>query len=200
MAGENQCYWASWFKANYEYSKLSDSGFDSAGWKRNHAVLIAEIVKELKDVEVSVLIEDQTKFFLEGQTATLSGQADIIAYNDDRVVVYDAKTVSHKSSDIVQVQIYMWCIPRVFPQFKGRAIEGVVRYNKEEPFETYIPPHSIDGKFATQLVKTIKDVAGSTPLLKVPSLNECKWCNISSEYCPERIEEGEKRTVSTLEF
>ena len=45
---------------------------------------------------------------------------------------------------------------------------------------------------------TIERVGGATPAVKVPSLSECRFCEITAADCPERVDE-ERRSRAPVE-
>ena len=53
-----------------------------------------------------------------------------------------------------------------------------------------LTPDELDESRLNQIVTLIKAVAGDTAPTKVPSRDECRYCNIGSKDCPERIQES----------
>jgi hypothetical protein len=62
-----------------------------------------------------------------------------------------------------------------------------------------ISPDKLDDKFREQLRSEIEAVGGDLELPKVPSYAECRFCDITKEDCPDRIED-EPKTVDTNMF
>ena len=65
------------------------------------------------------------------------------------------------------------------------------------------PPHELVGIGRERLSDaleglirgTIERVGGETPLAKVPSLSECRFCDLTVADCPERVEEARRVEV-----
>ena len=47
----------------------------------------------------------------------------------------------------------------------------------------------MDGRFVDSLAGLILRLAAETPARKVPSIQECRFCDITKSDCPERVEE-----------
>jgi len=52
-------------------------------------------------------------------------------------------------------------------------------------FKVGIPPEAVDPKF----IEALEFFWVSLPAFKVPSPNECRFCDIARTECPERIED-----------
>ena len=62
-----------------------------------------------------------------------------------------------------------------------------------------IPASAVDHEFIGNMAKMICRVRAAEPARRVPSLTECRFCDISSADCPDRVEhegldEGEGET------
>lgn len=53
-----------------------------------------------------------------------------------------------------------------------------------------IQSNQVDEGFKEQFRVAIATLSSTTPARKVPSLQECRYCDISVDYCPERIDEA----------
>jgi hypothetical protein len=185
MAGENQCEWASWFRAHYEWDKLPGD-FDLAKWTTEHNALLHERRKQLQAEGLTVYTEDQNSFRVEGKTGiVVSGKADIVAITEDVVFVEDCKIGDPKNSDHMQVMIYLLLLPLALDYCKGRNLEGRIIYNDATVDVTL---GKVDDEFKQLLKKTVLKVGGTEPPKKAPSWGECRYCDISKADCPERIE------------
>ena len=196
MSGENQCWWASWFRSHYSFNKLP-SGFDLAKWTMEHNELLHRRKGELESEGFTVFIEEQNSFKLVGKSGiTLSGKPDIIAINDGEGTVEDCKTGNPKHSDQVQVLIYLLALPLANGRYKGLKLEGRLIYKNSS-----VDVHSseIDG-IREKFSKVVGTVGGTEPASKVPSLGECRFCDISKVDCPERIETKIENVVMTNLF
>ena len=192
LSGDRSCEWSVWFKAHYEkYAKVARD-FDSARWNREHTALLERKRSDLEGQGRTVYVEDQNKFNLRGSVATLGGKADLVA----DATVYDTKTGRPKDSDILQVQIYMWALPRAIDRYKHLVFDGCLVYTDHE---VEIPASTITPQFIERITRLIKRLAMDDPSRKVPAAGECRWCEITATDCPERINTQE-RTVTTDEF
>lgn len=64
-----------------------------------------------------------------------------------------------------------------------------------------VPVSGVDRKFVDRLGALIRRLADETPARKAPSGGECRWCDITTEDCPERVEgEGPGREGTTDDF
>lgn len=200
LSGDRSCEWSVWFKAHYQDFDKVPRDFDSARWNQEHTALLNRKRVELEELGHEVYVEAQNKFNLRGSAATLGGKADLVGISDDMVdpwcTVYDAKTGRPKDSDIAQVQIYMWALPLAVPRFKGLEFNGCLVYATHEE---HIPASTITSAFIGRVSALIKRLASPDPARKIPAAGECRWCEITSGDCPERIDSAEY-TASTNAF
>lgn len=195
LSGDRSCEWATWFRAHYQgYAKVARP-FDSARWNQEHTELLNRKRGDLERLGHKVYTEGQNKFDMRGATAILSGKADLVGIADDfPATVYDAKTGRAKTSDIVQVQIYMYALPRAIGRYKGLQFDGCLVYSDHE--ET-IPASTITAAFINRLGEAIQRVASSDPAVIIPAFAECRYCDITSEDCAERVEKPEQAGETT---
>jgi len=198
IAGECQCLWSAWFKANYSYDKIP-SDFNNALWVISHNMLLRNRAEALERLGFRVLIEDQNSFKWDySETAIVSGKPDIVAFGQDEdmqgamypvATVEDAKTGKTKISDQVQVMLYQIILPKAVPEYADIKFDGVVVY-KEGVKNIEIPSEAAeDESLINEIMKTINKIAGpENECRRVPSRSECKWCDITKADCPERIE------------
>jgi len=63
LAGENQCKWATWYKAHYQYSKIPPKDpLSLAEWTREHNILLQQRKEKYEKEKYRVTIEDQNAF------------------------------------------------------------------------------------------------------------------------------------------
>jgi hypothetical protein len=204
VAGEENCFWKYWFKAHYKCDKKSGD-FNLTKWTIEHTKLLRKRVKELERLGYTVTIEDQNSFrfdlivkpqegdhrkiYKDGGDIVISGKADIVAIKGDENIVEDCKTGNPKVSDHIQVLIYMLLLPLSIEKFKNQKFLGRIVYkdnmpNVDIPIKTYE-----DEDLKREIWDTIKLIAGDEEnCRKVPSMNECKRCDITCENCKERVE------------
>ena len=88
----------------------------------------------------------------------------------------------------------MYAIPRALPQYKDRLFDGELVYKDHE---VRIPASMVDDQFQDQLVAVIQRLSADTPPRKTPSANECRYCDISAQDCPERVSAGVLAAVTS---
>ncbi|MBD2105317.1 PD-(D/E)XK nuclease family protein [Leptolyngbya sp. FACHB-261] len=186
MVDENQCEWASWFRAHYKYEK-TPSGFDAVKWNSAHNELVNRRVKELEAEGFTVYVEDDNRFEILGRDGItkVAGKADIVAIKGDQAIVEDCKTGKPRSSDHMQVLIYMLLLPLGARHCQGLKLEGRIVYL--DSVENILAS-SVDS-FRGTFRRTVETVSNSRPARKVPSLRECRFCDVSKKYCSERVNE-----------
>ena len=149
-----------------------------------HTKLLRETRGRLEGDGYSVRMEKQNKFWLDGASATVSGQPDLVAEKEDDVTVIDVKTGIPRQSDIAQVMMYMYGLPRYFSAWNGTPVKGRVVYDDHE---ADIPADAISPEFIEHLRGLIRRVADGKPAAVVPSAAECNFCPITLEDCPQRL-------------
>ena len=185
MAGEAHCDWAAWFRAHHTYDRLPGD-FDLATWTAQHTTLLRDRVIELKREGFKVLIEAQNAFKLRGSRGVvLAGKPDLVAVRGDEALVVDCKTGSPKSSDHFQVLIYMIVLPLTHPACKGKTLEGELQYRNDT---VRIPSSKVTDELRQLFRDTMNRLGGAAALDRVPSYDECRFCDIGVRDCADRIE------------
>lgn len=183
LLGGQQCVWSAWFKAHYKYDKFEEQALDLAKWNQDHTRLMAARKRELQRDGWTVSTEEQNEFKLKGATAIVAGKPDLVAVKGDRVLVVDGKTGRERESDIWQVLIYLFAVPKSRPDLPT-TLEGEVHYPHGD---INLTPAELTPERLAQLVALIKTVAGDAPPVKKPSRDECRRCNIGVKDCPQRV-------------
>jgi hypothetical protein len=185
MAGEAQCQWAAWFRANHRDYKKVVSDFDLAKWTAEHTSLVEQNATTFRTSGHTVTLENQNSFKLKGKNgAVLAGKADVVASLNDTVCILDCKTGMPKHSDKIQVMIYLLVLPLVRPEFKEKVFVGRVCY-KDHYVD--LPAESVDDDFKTSFRRTMESLSVNTPPAKVPSFPECRFCDIDISECADRV-------------
>jgi len=186
MADEIQCHWAIWFRTHYKYEKLISS-FDSAKWNANHQALLRSRVRDLEAEGYTVYLEGENWFEITGKSfpVKVSGKPDIVVIGSDGGFVEDCKTGRRKNSDFYQVLIYLLLLPISHPQYRGLNLAGRLVYSTEV---IEIESDQINEEFKAQFREAIALLSSATPSRKVPSYQECRYCDISAQYCSERVD------------
>lgn len=216
VAGECQCEWAYWFKSHFMYDK-KPSDFNLHRWSINHNQLVHSRRDALEKLGFTVTIEDQNSFKMIVQIpvgedfresilhidVVISGKADLVALGKEEdprhegdclwtYLVEDCKTGNPKTSDHVQVILYMLFLPLAVQRYKDAEFSGCIVYKAGVP-NVDIPSEAAtkDEELKKIIWDTIKRIAGNeVNCCKVPSMNECRRCDITCADCSERIENG----------
>ncbi len=186
MAGEQSCEWASWFKAHHENYDKAPRDFDSAKWKIDHTRKLRELRIERQKKGERVFLEGENQIrYNAPHGVTVVGRPDLITIKDDSPTIYDVKTGQQKASDQIQVMIYMHFLPLTIEAYRGKKPAGCVDYNETR---LKIPRDVVDAKFIDDFTYFLDVIGSDEPATKVPSRNECRFCDIAKTECPERVE------------
>lgn len=196
LVGDQSCDWATWFRTHHERYEKMPSSFDAAGWKMAHTALLDRKYRQLIEAGQSVSMEGQNKFSLKGSCATLGGKPDLIGLNGSGTIC-DIKTGQPKPSDHAQVMAYMWAVPLALRRYKGLRFDGLVVYPDHE---VRIPAESVDDAFVENLAGLIKRVSAEAAPRRVPSIDECKFCDLTVKDCAERVEAEIEEMLTTAAF
>ena len=189
LVGDASCEWVSWFRSHHTgYEKVSKS-FDFATWKINHTQVLSDVRHRLLAEGSNITTEGQNSSRLRGSSgAIISGQPDLIAVDSDgRATVLDVKTGAERDSNVAQVMIYMYALPLVpVSPLSGHSPQGRLIYRDGK--EKDIPSTAIGDDFKQGLFSLLRRIAADKPPIRVPSVGECRWCDLTTTDCPERIE------------
>ena len=197
LTGENSCAWAAWFKARHQNWTRPPSDFNQAEWMLNHTALLNKRTSDWENGGYSVNVEGQNNFRLRGKSSTLAGKPDLITQRDDDAVVVDVKTGHESTSHVVQVMIYLYAIPRAIEKYRTLKPRGQVTY---EDHTIRIPAEAVDDQFVQNLGALIRRLSADKPARRVPSPQECRFCDISAADCPERVDEPTLHQGETLDL
>ena len=101
-------------------------------------------------------------------------------------MIVDAKAAKPNPSHEIQVMLYMTWLPTIDARFQKMKLSGEVYYVEEAVID--IPAASVNDWFKQITAGLISRGTSRTPSRKAPSDSECRFCPISSRYCPERRE------------
>ena len=194
LSGENACEWAVWFKAHYQDWTRQPSDFDQAQWMLDHTALVNERISNWTVGGYDVNVEAQNSFQLRGKSATLAGRPDIIARREDDVAIVDVKTAHESPSHVVPVMIYLYAVPRALERHRNAKLRGQVTYRDHT---VRIPAEAVDEEFIQNLGRLIRRLSAAKPARRVPSRQECRFCDITAADCPERVDEQQQPASAT---
>lgn len=197
LAGDAHCQWAGWFRAHYRDWTKPPSDFDNAKWMLDHTALVNKERESRESLGYTVNVENQNSFRLRGRYATLAGKPDLIAVKNSDAVIIDAKTGRASPHHAAQVMVYQYAVPKALEQYRGMEFTGHVAYTESN---VEIPTSRIDTNFVNNLGSLIRRLAAHTPTRRVPSVQECRFCDITATDCPDRIDTGTIVEGTTEDF
>jgi hypothetical protein len=185
MADELQCLWSAWFRSHYTYEKLPNN-FDSAKWSARHRGLVNQRVACLETEGYRVYLEGENWFEVTGRQYAIrvAGKPDIVTIRGDTAWVEDCKTGKPKNADLYQVLLYMLLLPLSVERCRGLRMEGRLVYPDSV---IDVPVSQVGVEFQAQFREAIAILSRTTPARKVSSFQECRFCDIPFQCCPERI-------------
>ena len=163
----------------------------------DHTALLKERITNREVGGLDVDVEAQNRFELRGKSATRAGRPDLVARRDDEAVIVDAKTGQENPSHLVQVMIYLYAVPKAFEKYRNLKPRGQVTY---QDHTVRIPAEAVDDQFVQNLGALICRLSADKPARRVPSPQECRFCDISAADCPERVDEPTLHQGETLDF
>lgn len=185
MAGEVTCDFQVWFKAHHTYNKLA-SGFDVAKWTMDHTRALRQLRAERIQSGERTFIENENSFRYEVRPGVwLAGKPDLVTVPPAGPTVYDVKTGQPKTSDQIQVMIYMHVLPLAITGYRGAKPSGCVAYENDRKS---IPASAVDDAFVKNFEFFINVIAATAVSDKAPSTSECRFCDIGKADCPDRVE------------
>lgn len=196
LSGDRHCEWAHWYKAHFRFAKLPDNRQGNLdAWRTDHDAAVRARAEVLRSEGWEVFTEGQSKFTVNGITADVGGQCDIVAFRGNDARIDDVKTGKQKPDHAWQVRIYMSLLPRTKAfkdRFAGKNVTGHVVYGSETVKVEIFPEHD------AQINARVREIARDTVPATTPS-SECKFCDIAA--CTDRksadeIEEGQKGDTS----
>lgn len=171
--------------AHHKYDKFEEQAADLVKWNRDHNRLMADRRRELEADGWTVTTEGANSFKLEGASAVVAGKPDLVATKPGQVLVVDGKTGRQRESDIAQVLIYLFALPKARPDLTvGADVVGEVQYRQEV---VTLSAAEVDERFIGDLKSMVAVIASDTPPPKSPSREECRFCNIGPKDCPQRV-------------
>jgi hypothetical protein len=186
MADELQCHWSALFRSHYTYGKVP-SNFDSAQWSARHRRLLNQRVTWLEEEGCEVHVEGENWFEMPGRQHAIrvAGKPDIVAIRGNDAWVEDCKTGKPKNADLYQVLLYMLLVPLSVERCQGLRLEGRLVYADGI---IDVPASQVNVEFKAQLREAISILSNTTSARRVPSFQECRFCDIPLQCCPERVE------------
>ena len=83
--------------------------------------------------------------------------------------------------------IYLYAIPRAFERYRNAKLSGQVTYRDHT---SRIPADAVDDQFVQNLGALIRRLSADEPARRVPSHQECRYCDIGAADCPAQVDES----------
>jgi len=179
MSGSITCHWQSWFKSQNQLTEKQSDDFDLAGWTIDHTKMLTELNKKLTEENYNPIIEQGIKYEIPDSNAVIAGKPDCVIEKKNEVIIYDCKTGKEKISNQVQVMIYMYLLQK--NKTYKKQIRGIIKYKDKE-----IEIPNLPENFEENFNYFIDILSSSKPPTKNPG-DDCKFCKITKNDCPERI-------------
>ena len=176
LTGERSCEWAIWFKARHQGWNRKPSDFNQADWLARHTALLNEHRDRWIQSGYDVRVENQNAFQLRGHSAILAGKPDLLVLNKNRILVIEFKTGQELPWHKFQVMTYMYAMPKALPEYRHFKFAGEIVYNNRTEC---VPQGGIDQDFVQNLGSLIRRIAAPEPPVRVPSAQECRFCDIT---------------------
>ncbi|MDV2989776.1 MAG: PD-(D/E)XK nuclease family protein [Dehalogenimonas sp.] len=186
MAGEVQCHWSAWFRAHCTEYEKAPSDFKQAAWMVAHNQGLDELCRRQAGI-TAMFKEEQNQFKVSRKGGlTISGKPDLITLEEGGLTtVYDVKTGAPRHSDLIQVMLYMLLLPYGSPLYRGKSLKGCVVYRNAESSD--IPAAAVDTEFQQRVTYFLDLLSAEKPPRRSPSHSECRYCELTSADCPERL-------------
>ena len=94
--------------------------------------------------------------------------------------------------------IYLYAVPKALEKYRNLKPRGQGTYRDHT---VGIPAEAVDDQFVQNLGALIRRLSADKPARRVPSPQECRFCDITAADCPERVDEGsEPKGETTADF
>ncbi len=190
-AGETQCQWAPWFRTHHADYQRAPSDFQLASWTAQHTRMVDLLAHEREAAGEGVFKEEQNRFRVRRPSGlVIAGKPDLITLGEDgAATVYDAKTGKPRQSDVIQVMLYMMCLPYAYPLYRDKRLQGRVVYKSGDAVP--IPAGAIDEEFRGVVTYYLDLLESESPPSRTPSAVECGFCDLTAHDCPDRMDPEE---------
>ena len=92
---------------------------------------------------------------------------------------------------------YQYAVLLALPEYCGVQFRGHSAYHNSQ---VGIPASGLNDKFVQDLAALIRRLASETPARRVPSAQECRFCDVTAEGFPARIDDGPREEETTDDF
>ena len=84
-----------------------------------------------------------------------------------------------------QLDVPVPAIPRALEQYQNVKLSGQVTYQSHT---IRIPSKAVDDQFVHNLGALIRRMPADKPAKQIPSAQECTFCAINAQDCPQRVD------------
>ena len=167
-----------------------------ARWQVGHTDMLRWCAREYRLAGYTVNLEGQNAITLRGQAATVAGKPDLVVQREQESKGEStSRPAVQRPRMSVQVMLYMYLLPLARSEYHDCTVTGLVVYGDHE---VEIPAEAVDAGFLASARGLIARLASSDPTARVPAWGECRFCEITSADCLERVE-GPAPDVATTE-
>ena len=107
----------------------------------------------------------------------------------------DAKTGHESPSHAVQLMIYLYAVPKALEKYRNAKLRGQVTYGDHT---VRIPAEAVDEEFVQKLGTLIRRLSADEPARRVPSRQECRFCDITTADFPGRVNQDHNAENGTM--
>jgi CRISPR/Cas system-associated exonuclease Cas4 (RecB family) len=180
MAEDDPCFFAAWLKTQHQLT-LPPSDFDCA----THDQMVIQRAESLRQQGYDVAVEAENSQKVVGKVfdICIAGRPDIVAYNDNQIIVEDCKSGRKRPFHYYQVLLYMILIPHADTtkeKCQGRELNGRLIY--PDCIED-IPRSMIDQDFIKQLHDILQILTSKNIPKPNASAENCRYCSLAGNYC-----------------
>lgn len=194
IVGEQPCYLSPWMDGRYDLPDDPDGKARMAKWKSDHTTLLDAVVERYAEQGWTI---DKERFFrVKGQTAVLSGKADLIGQKlDHRPRIVDAKSGKPRDSDVAQVIVEIVMVPLSWKR-PEMQFEGEVVYAGNPSVQI---THQQAMALKPKLMATLRELGTMPRPTPRPSRDACRFCKVPESECAVRFKDVDA-DAETMEF
>ncbi|WLT40322.1 Dna2/Cas4 domain-containing protein (plasmid) [Synechocystis sp. B12] len=147
--------------------------------------MVIQRAKSLRQQGYDVAVEAENSQKVVGKVfdICIAGHPDIVAYNDNQIIVEDCKSSRKRPFHYYQVLLYMMLIPHADTtkeKCQGRELNGRLIY--PDCIED-IPRSMIDQDFIKQLHDILQILTSKNIPKPNASAENCRYCSLVGNYC-----------------
>ncbi len=83
--------------------------------------------------------------------------------------------------------IYLYAVPRALERYKNAKLRGQATYRDHT---VRIPAEAVDDRFVQNFGALIRRLSADEPARRMPSRQECRYCDIGAADCPAQVDES----------